>query len=292
VERQYVNRLLSGLEAGFLTGITNPPTGRVECPNLLSARKDKTFVTEAIQQEVRNGYLLGPLESLPYEQYRVSPIGVAQSKYSLKKRLILDLSSPHDENGVDSVNSLIDKDEFSLKYVTIDDAINVIRRLGRGSLLTKVDIKDAFRILPIHPHHRPYHCIKWEHKYYVYARLAFGSRSSPKIFTELSEAIHFIATKNYGIRHLLFLLDDFLAVDKPHTRGAETRNTLLSLCSRLGVPLNQKKTEGPATCLQYLGIELDTVAMEARLPLEKMKRIRELLHHFMSLKACTKKNSC
>ena len=71
-------------------------------------------MTEAIQQEVRNGYLLGPLESLPYEHYRVSPIGVAQSKYSLKKRLILDLSSPHDENGVDSVNSLIDKDEFSL----------------------------------------------------------------------------------------------------------------------------------------------------------------------------------
>jgi len=47
-------------------------------------------------------------------------MGVDQKKYSLTKRLILDLSSPHDVNGVDSVYSLIDKDNYSLKYVTID----------------------------------------------------------------------------------------------------------------------------------------------------------------------------
>lgn len=287
--RQFVQYLTRGLTSGFLTGIENPPVGHFECPNLLSARQDKLFVSEAIQQEVRNGYLFGPLKELPYDHYRVSPIGVAQSKYSLKKRLILDLSSPHDISGVDSINSLIDKDDFSLRYVTIDDAIHVIRQLGRGARLTKVDIKDAFRILPIHPQHRPFHCIKWQNDYYVYGRLAFGSRSSPKIFTNLSKAIHYIATHNYGIEHLLFLLDDFLAIDRPENSGVETRNTLLSLCKRLGVPLNDKKTEGPSTCLQYLGIELDTLAMEARLPKEKMERIKGLLQHFMSLKACTKK---
>jgi hypothetical protein len=288
-DRQFVDDLLRGLESGFLTGIENPPTGRLECPNLLSAKRDKEFVDKALAQEVNNGYIIGPLDTVPYTHYRVSPMGVAQSKYSLKKRLILDLSSPHDVNGVDSVNSLIDKDNYSLKYVTIDDAIKIIKCLGKGSWLTKVDIKDAFRILPIHPSHRPYHCVKWKGRYYVYARLAFGSRSSPKIFTELSKALHFIATKNYGIDNLLFLLDDFLAIDSPLTQGNETRNTLVSLCERLGIPLNDKKTEGPTTCLQYLGIELDTCAMEARLPREKMERIKEKLQSVMASKACTKR---
>ena len=101
------------------------PEKNVECANLLSARRDKQFVSDAIAQEVDKGYLIGPMEKLPYELFRVSPIGVAQSKYSLKKRLILDLSSPHDVEGISSINSLIDKETYSLKYVTVDDAMDI-----------------------------------------------------------------------------------------------------------------------------------------------------------------------
>ena len=277
-----------GIENGFHTGIGRVPDVNIECTNLLSARRDKSFVTNAIAQEVTKGYLIGPLKELPYEHFRVSPIGVAQSKYSLKKRLILDLSSPHDVEGNLNINSLIDKETYSLKYVTVDDAMDIISKLGKGTLLTKIDIKDAFRILPIHPDHRPFHCIKWENCYYVYARLAFGSRSSPAIFTQLSQALHYIATVNYGVQHLLFLLDDFIAFDKPGANAQLTKDKLLYICDKLGIPLNDKKTEGPCSCLQYLGIELDTIAMEARLPKEKMDRIRALLEHFLSLKACTK----
>ena len=56
------------------------PEKNVECANLLSARRDKQFVSDAIAQEVDKGYLIGPMEKLPYELFRVSPIGVAQSK--------------------------------------------------------------------------------------------------------------------------------------------------------------------------------------------------------------------
>ena len=136
-------------------------------------------MSEALQLEVVNGYMIGPLDKLPYSTYRVSPLGVAQSKYSGKKRLILDLSSPHDKD-TNSINSLIDKEKYSLDYVKVDDAIDIIRRLGKGTLLTKVDVKDAFRILPILPSQWRYHCVKWEGKYYVFVRLVFGSRSSPK----------------------------------------------------------------------------------------------------------------
>ena len=37
------------------------------------------------------------------------------------------------------------------------------------------------------------------------------------------------------------------------------------------------KTEGPSTCLTILGIEVDSVAMELRLPNDKLERLSGLL---------------
>ena len=50
--------------------------------------------------------------------------------------------------------------------------------------------------------------------------------------------------------------------------------TLSQTCSKLGVILAKEKTEGPATCLTVLGIE---VAMELRLPPEKLTQLAGLL---------------
>ena len=38
----------------------------------------------------------------------------------------------------------------------------------------------------------------------------------------------------------------------------------------LNLPLSAKKTVGPTSELEYLGIILDTINMQARLPLEKI----------------------
>ena len=219
----------------------------------------------------------------------VSPIGVAEGKYSKKKRLILDLSSPHNNSEHFSINDYIIKEEFSLQYLKIDDAIRIIQHLGEGALLTKVDVQDAFRILPVNPQQWPLLSIKWGGLYYMYVRLPFGSRSSPKIFTELSKAIQWIATTNYKIKNLLYLLDDFLAIDPPNYPAINTRVTLLNLFASLGVPLNQNKTVGPSTCLEYLGITLDSLKQEARLPAEKVARISDILREVSKQSYCSKR---
>ena len=289
-DKERVDRLIEGLKNGFDIGVKDPPHEQYECKNLRSALKEKDFVAAALKTELNQGYIMGPFFDPPFDYYRVSPLGVAIGKYSGKKRLILDLSSPHGEDLVCSVNSGIDKAEFSLQYVTIDHAMDIIMKLGRGALLTKVDVKDAFRILPVKPEQWPHLCVKWEDKYYCYVRLPFGSRSSPKIFTYLSEAIHWIVTQNYGIKNLLFLLDDFLAIDHKEGDGAKTRQILLSVFDKLGVTLNDKKTEGPSTELEYLGIILDSEKMQARLPQAKLDRIREFLRTFTSSVRCTKRD--
>ena len=37
-----------------------------------------------------------------------------------------------------------------------------------------------------------------------------------------------------------------------------------------------EKSEGPTTCITFLGIEVDSVAMELRLPADKLLRLQQL----------------
>lgn len=288
-DRLFVHTLLDGLSWGFDTGILELPTNSICCNNLQSARGDPEAIASLIDKELDKGFLLGPFEVIPYTTFRINPIGLAEHKYSAKKRLIVDLSAPHNDPKNPSLNSLIHKDSYSLKYVTIDDAIKVIKRLGKGALLFKTDIADAFKLVPIKPDLWPFHGIAWDNKFYFYIRLVFGSRSSPKIFDTLSEAICWIAKHNVGIDNLLHLLDDFLVVDSPLADGQETMQRFLAIFHTLNIPLALHKTEGPCTELEYLGVCLDSVNMEARLPLQKIVRIKSILEAFSHRKTCTKR---
>lgn len=288
-DRSFVYYLIEGLRKGFHTGIDKTPTTAYECKNLLSARTQPKVTAQLIQSEFEKGFLNGPFKEIPYSIFRINPVGVAEGKYSKKKRLIVDLSAPHDNEDHESLNNLINKEEFSLKYVTIDQAIAIIKCNGEGSLLCKTDITDAFKIIPIHPSLWPFHGIKWDLQYYFYNKLVFGSRSSPKIFDTLSTAVCWIARHRFGIHNILHLLDDFLTVDPPYSNAEKTMTNLLDIFSRLGIPIASHKTVGPTTCLEYLGITLDTVNMEARLPSEKIDRIVALLNEFKAKKSCTKR---
>ena len=70
-------------------------------------------VADLIDVELRKGYLYGPFDSIPFSEYRINPIGVVESKYSNMKRLIVDLSAPHENPEHPSLNELICKEEYS-----------------------------------------------------------------------------------------------------------------------------------------------------------------------------------
>ena len=288
-DQYFVNYLVDGFTNGFDTGIQELPSSTLECKNLLSARNQTEITQSLIEKELEKGFLAGPYDVMPFPIYRVNPIGVAEGRYSNKKRLIVDLSAPHNDSLNPSLNQLIDKEEYSLQYVKLDHAIDIIKSSGVGSWMCKTDISDAFKLVPIHPSLWPYHAIKWEGKYYFYTRLVFGSRSSPKIFDSLSRAICWIASNVFNIQNILHLLDDFLTIDSPEFLADRTMALLLMLFKTLNIPLASHKTIGPTTCLEYLGIILDSTSLEARLPVNKVHRINNILVSFLDKKSCTKR---
>ena len=67
-------------------------------------------------------------------------------KFRVQFRLIHDLSFPKE----DSVNSRIAKIHSEVHYELLDDCVSINCEIGPGCLVAKADIKDAFRIIPIH----------------------------------------------------------------------------------------------------------------------------------------------
>lgn len=96
---------------------------------------------------------------------------------------------------------------FSLCYASIDDAINLIYKAGQGTWLSKADISDAFKVMPLHPSQWHLFDVQWNDKLYFAVRLTFVSRSSPKIFDTLSEALCWILLNNCNLPFDFFLLD-------------------------------------------------------------------------------------
>lgn len=58
----------------------------------------------------------------------------------------------------------------------------------------------------------------------------------------------------------------------------------------LGAPLADEKVEGPSTSLSFLGIELDTVLLMARLPPEKVAALQDLLRSWSGKRVCLRRD--
>ena len=277
--------LITGFRYGFdigFRGSFEDPNARPR--NLLSARENVAQVSEAVLKELSRGHTSGPFPYPPFAHTHCSPIGSAP-KPDGSVRLILDLSSPRGQ----SVNDGISKEEFTCKYSKFDDAVSIVLHLGRGAFLGKIDIKHAFRICPVAPEQWPLLCFQWLGQFFTDTRLPFGSRSSPFIFNTFAMALAWIVVNVGGLLFLIHYLDDYFIANLSRRGCRGDMDTFLHICAQLGVPIAEDKSEGPSTCIIYLGIEIDTVAMTVRLPAEKMEKIQLLAREWSATRKCTKR---
>ena len=148
------------------------------------------------------------------------------------------------------------------------------QRAGTGAMLAKADIQSAYRLVPVHPDDRMLLGVEWQGSHYVDGMLPFGLHSAPKVFTAVADALEW-CIRERGVTGIDHYLDDSIIVAPP---GLNLCQTYLSLmheeCSALGVTLAPEKKEGPATCLTFLGIQIDTVAGTLNLPSDKLNRLR------------------
>ena len=281
--REYV---LCGISGGFRIGFNRTQPLRSSSSNMRSALDNPQVVHEYLEKECSQGHIAGPLPLHALSDVQISPFGVIpKSSQPGKWRLIVNLSAP---DGF-SVNDGIDGSLTSLTYVKVDDIIEQVLSLGRGSLMAKMDIESAFRIVPVHPDDRPLLGMKWEEQLYIDLTLPFGLRSAPKVFNSIADALEWIVRAR-GAERTHHYLDDFIVVGAPRSgECAASLEILLETCKELGIPVAQHKCMGPTTYLVFLGILIDTQKMEISLPEQKLARLKEIIVTWRDRKDCTKR---
>ena len=155
--------------------------------------------------------------------------------------------------------------------------------------MVKVDIRNAYRVVPIHPDDRWLMGMTWKGSVYVDTTLPFGLGSAPKIFTAIADAAKWIV-RQQGVEFILHYLDDFLVVSTAEKcRDKFALRILLETFEQLGFPVAWDKLEGPTPCLTFLGFELNSLHNEIRVPEQKMEDIKREVAGWIGKRSCQKK---
>ena len=247
-----------------------------------SAREHPEVVSSYLHREVQLNRMVKLSKDMVTE---LSPIGLQISPFGVipkhnrpgKWRLIVNLSAPHGA----SANDAISQELSSISYTSVDQAADLVKRLGKGCMLAKLDLQEAYRAIPVHPVDQTKLAVSWNGDIYIDRALPFGLRSAPKLFSAVIDALMWILHTR-GIQYGLHYLDDFLLLGPANSHLChQALHTTLSTIAEAGFTVAPDKTEGPAQKLVYLGIEIDTISMELRLPQDKLTRLRAMLCNWL-----------
>ena len=255
-DKAFTNYVVQGLAQGFRVGFKYTSSLLPHRRNMLSAVQHPKEVNDYLKEELAMNRLVQfPKPVADHLGAHCSPIGVIPKKHKPNKwRLIVDQSSP---NGA-SVNDGINKEMCSLSYTSVDAVVEKILDLGKGTLLVKLDVKQAYRMIPVHPQDRLLLGMEWEGFIYIDKALPFGLRSAPLIFTAVADALQWIMQRK-GVSYVDHYIDDFITAGRKQSDECSKNFTIMhEICKATGTPVEAEKSESPTPVIGFLGIELDS----------------------------------
>ena len=177
------------------------------------------------------GIVASPFGELTPAEVIISPLGVVPTKNPGEFRLIHDLSLPK----LDSVNSHYTE----VIYELLVHCLPIIQSIGPGCLIAKADIKDAFRILPIHPDDHTLLGFTWRDLFYYDRCLPMGCSTSCQTIELFAISLQWILTSVLGVQHMSHILDDFIFFGAPNSSCCFTGlQSFIVLANSLNIPLH------------------------------------------------------
>ena len=207
-------------------------------PNYKSATSNVVCgkVEKAIREEIQRGNYIITSEKPTI----VSALGAIPKPDSDNIRLIHDCSRPQHSN-----LNLYTGTQHHYSYVTVDNAVSLIKN---NAYLAKIDLKSAYRHVPIHPSNTATG-LAWRFRgdntltYLHDCKLPFGAAQIPEIFHRLTQAIMRMMDRR-GFTVLAYL-DDFLIISDTALECQQAYQELIKLLSELGFQINWDKAVGP-----------------------------------------------
>ena len=196
---------------------------------------------------------------------------------------------PKRDGGSRPVINLKDLNEY-LQYNHFKmEGIHLLRDLMRpNDWLGKVDLKDAYFVVPIWENHKKYLRFLWKDSLLEFACLPFGLAVAPRVFTKIMKPVVALLRRT-GIR-LIIYLDDLLFMSSSKVGLQQDMTTAQYLLENLGFVINlEKSCFQPTQQLEFLGFVVNTLDMTLLLPDCKVEAIKShcskmLLHHEVSVR--------
>lgn len=273
------------LEFGWPLGVTGT-VNHPDCDkNHKGARDFPQQVQDYLVSQVGKGCVLGPFAKSPFHDSVISPINTVPKKDG-DRRFVLDLSWPSGS----SVNDLIPVDSYlgvpgRLHLPSVDNLVDIVRQCGKGCLLYKRDLKQAFRQIPLDP--GDIHLLGYKHRDHIYfdTVLSMGSRSSCQACQKVTNAVTFIAGSTGA--SVVNYIDDIAGGAPPDKAGRDFEE-LGSLLVDLGLQESHAKACPPSTNMSFLGIQFDTVESTLSIPSPKLQEIMSELDKWSCRSRATK----
>ncbi|KAG1367472.1 hypothetical protein G6F61_012884 [Rhizopus arrhizus] len=121
--------------------------------------------------------------------------------------------------------------------------------IEEGDLLCKLDLKDAYTVVPIHEDSRRFLSFKHRNVVYQYRALAFGLSVAPRIFSKIMRyAIE--PLRDEGIRMVYYLDDICLLAKSKHEMEMITSRVVTHLTKLFGFSIQHKNNEDHSASTQ------------------------------------------
>ena len=284
--------LIDGFSKGFDLGYRGETEVRNTANNLKFTVGNKLELWNKVMKEVKEKRYAGPFESIPFENYIQSPIGLVPKDGGKNTRLIFHLSYPRNVDPPKSVNANTPEYLSKVEYRNFEEAVKLCLlcvKKGGTCFVGKSDLSAAFRQLCMHPEFWKYLIMKAQHPvtgrtyFFVDKCLPFGASISCAIFQAFSDALAHIVkfkTKEDNINYL----DDFFFADI--LKGACDRQigVFLDICKQINFPVSIDKTFWGTTKLVFLGLMIDTVRKLILIPPEKVINALKLVRRMLNSK--------
>ena len=263
--------LLYIVEHGLsLTSGTDRNFRPFKCHNYKSAYAARDQVQDALTPDIIENRIFRPFSGCTSSF--VHALG-AVPKTETSVRVIHDHSRPIGR----SLNSSLTQSNFS--FQSVDDAI---RLMGRNCYMAKVDIEAAYRHVPIDPYDWELTAFCWPtdslEDLYFDGYLQFGLKNACEVFNRIGRAIVRMMARR-GFKCIVVYVDDFIIICPTEAMAWYVFWALRSLLTKLGFKVNMRphKCIAPCQVIDFLGITLDSVAMQARLSPAKLGVISTLI---------------
>jgi hypothetical protein len=273
--------ILTGIAEGFhLVDKGSEIKERVRVANSKRATQNKEAVDKVLQNEIAEGQI----------KKTNSPPDIINALSAIEKpngdiRLILDCSRPDDL----SLNDYATHESY--KYESVQ---TVLEQIGRGWYMAKVDLKSAYRCVPIHPDNYNFTGMEWmftgdSYPSWCYdTRLPFGGRKSPGIFHRITQAVKRLLVKK-GLKAIVVYLDDFLVMAATFQECLQAYSLLIQTLRSLGFQINWQKVVDPCQKVTFLGVNIDTVAGTVALDPSKLTSFIDCVKEFRQKKRASKR---